>query len=128
MQSVDVHVFTESHEMYTHFQLDHLEGRDHLGDLGVDSKGTEKLPPCLIKQHVIDIWGVEIWLHALLTLAQSGGEWSASSPGRFTSKERTPIYRIGGCMGPGTGLNAVKRISYYSWVSNSDFALIQPVN
>jgi hypothetical protein len=73
--------------MYTHFQLDRLEGRDHLGDLGVDGKGTDKLPPCLIKQHFIDIWGVEMWLHALLTLAQSGGEWSASSPSRFTPEE-----------------------------------------
>jgi len=28
--------------------------------------------------------GVELWPHALCILAQSGSEWSASLPGRFT--------------------------------------------
>jgi hypothetical protein len=110
--------------MYTHFQLDRLEGRDHLGDLSVDDKVKGKLSLCLTKQHVIAIWGVEIWLHALLTLAQSGGEWSASSPSRFNPEENG----IGGWMCLRTGLNAVKRISDYCLESNSDFVLVWPVN
>jgi hypothetical protein len=44
-------------------------------------------------------WGVEIQLHAFLTSALDGGEWSASHPGRFTPRE-IPWYpldrRLGG--------------------------------
>jgi hypothetical protein len=43
---------------------------------------------------------MEVHLHAVLTLALDGGEWSASRPGRFTPKERVPWYpldrRLGG--------------------------------
>jgi hypothetical protein len=35
-------------------------------------------------------WGVEVQLHAFLTSALDGGEWSASRPDRFTPKERVP--------------------------------------
>jgi len=31
--------------------------------------------------------GVEVYLHAFLTLVLDGGEWSASRPGRFPPKE-----------------------------------------
>jgi hypothetical protein len=53
-------------------------------------------------------WGVEIYLHAFLTSALDGGEWSASRPGRFTRRERAPgTHWKGGWMGPRTGLDAV---------------------
>jgi len=50
------------------------------------------------------------WRHIghSLTSALSGGEWSTSRPGRFTSRERAPsTYCIGGWMGPGAGLDLV---------------------
>jgi len=52
-------------------------------------------------------WGVEVYLHAFLTFALDGDEWSASRSGRFTPRERTPgTHCIGGCMGPRSGLDA----------------------
>jgi hypothetical protein len=35
-------------------------------------------------------WGMEVWLHAFLTFALDGGEWSASRSGSFTP-EKTPV-------------------------------------
>jgi hypothetical protein len=35
--------------------------------------------------------GVEVYIHSLLTLAQDGGEWLISRPGRFTPGEKTPV-------------------------------------
>jgi hypothetical protein len=29
-------------------------------------------------------WGAEVWIHAFLTSALDGGEWTVSRPGRFT--------------------------------------------
>jgi hypothetical protein len=44
---------------------------------------------------------VEVELHAFLTSALYGGEWSASRTGRFTPRESTPDTRwIGGWVGP----------------------------
>jgi hypothetical protein len=38
----------------------------------------------LIKHHTIQVYvGVNVWLHAFLTSALDGGEWSASRPGHF---------------------------------------------
>jgi hypothetical protein len=45
-----------------------------------------------------------------LTSALDGGEWSASRPGRFIPKERTPGTRwIGGWVGPRAVLDAVMK-------------------
>jgi hypothetical protein len=33
---------------------------------------------------------MEVQFHTFLTLALDGGEWTASSPSYFTSRERTP--------------------------------------
>jgi hypothetical protein len=45
-----------------------------------------------------------------LTSALIGGEWSASGPRKFTSKERAPgTHWIGDWMGPGAGLDEVPR-------------------
>jgi hypothetical protein len=44
--------------------------------------------------------GVDVQIQIFFTSAVDGGEWSASRPGRFTPKERTPPYtfdrRLGG--------------------------------
>jgi hypothetical protein len=49
------------------------------------------------------IEGVE--LHAFLTLALDGGEWSALRPVRFAPSERSPsTHWIGGWVGPRAGL------------------------
>jgi hypothetical protein len=43
-----------------------------------------------------------------LSSALDGGEWSASRPGRFTSKERAPsTHWIGGWVGLRAGMDAV---------------------
>jgi len=45
--------------------------------------------------------GVEVQLHAFLTSALDGGEWSVSRPGRFTPRKRAPgAHWIGGWVGP----------------------------
>jgi len=42
-------------------------------------------------------WGVEVQLHASITSALDGGEWSDSHSGRFTSRVRAAgILMIGG--------------------------------
>jgi hypothetical protein len=51
---------------------------------------------------------VEIQLHAFLTSALDGGEWSASRPGRFTPRERAPgTHWIGGRVGSRAVLDTV---------------------
>jgi hypothetical protein len=44
-------------------------------------------------------WGVEVYLHAFLTSALDGGEWSASCPGRFTPRKKEPLVPIGRRLG-----------------------------
>jgi hypothetical protein len=41
--------------------------------------------------------GMEVQLHAFLTLVLGGGEWSASHPSHFTPRESTP-YQLQFCM------------------------------
>jgi hypothetical protein len=54
-------------------------------------------------------WGVAVYIHVFLTSALVGGEWSVSCSSRFTPGERTPCtHRIGGLVGPRTGLNDVE--------------------
>jgi hypothetical protein len=46
--------------------------------------------------------------HLLTSSVPDGGEWSASRPGRFTSRERIPgIHWVGGWVGPRAGMDAV---------------------
>jgi hypothetical protein len=65
--------------------------------------------PCLTEHHTMKAYGgMEVYLHAFLTSALDGGEWSASRPGRFIPKVRTPgTSWVGGCVGPRTGLDPV---------------------
>jgi hypothetical protein len=58
-------------------------------------------------------YGVEIWLHAFLTSVLDGNEWSASRPGRFTSKENSGTHWIGGRVGPRAGLDVVAKIKSF---------------
>jgi hypothetical protein len=54
--------------------------------------------------------GVEVQLHAFLTSALDGGEWSASRTGRFIPRERAPsAHWIRGWLDPRAGLDAVER-------------------
>jgi len=51
-----------------------------------------------------------VHLHAFLTPALDGGEWSASRLGCFTPRERAPGTNcMGDWVGPGAGMNAVMR-------------------
>jgi hypothetical protein len=53
-------------------------------------------------------WGVDVQIHAFLTSALGGGEWSDSRPGRFNLGERAPrTDSIGGWVGTRAGLDAV---------------------
>jgi hypothetical protein len=52
--------------------------------------------------------GVDVEIHIFLTSALVGGEWSASSPGRFTTGEKANG-SIEGWVGPRTGLDDVEK-------------------
>jgi hypothetical protein len=72
---------------------------------------------------------VDVQLHAFLTSALDGGEWSASRPGRFTHREGTPgTHWIGGWVGPRAVLDAVvkRKISSPCRESNSRTLIVQP--
>jgi hypothetical protein len=49
--------------------------------------------------------GMAVQIHAFLTSALAGGEWSASRPGRFTPG----TYWVGGWMGSRTDMDNVER-------------------
>jgi hypothetical protein len=51
--------------------------------------------------------GVEILLHAFLTSALDGGEWSASRPSRFSPRERASGTHYIGWVDLRAGLDAV---------------------
>jgi hypothetical protein len=56
------------------------------------------------------VWGSGCIIHVFLTSALVGGEWSASHPGRFTSKEiASGTSCIGGWVGPRGGMDAVEK-------------------
>jgi hypothetical protein len=62
---------------------------------------------CFTVHYAIKTYGgVEVYIHAFLTSALVGGEWSASRPGRFPSGESVPRTH---CMGPRAGLNAAEK-------------------
>jgi hypothetical protein len=65
-----------------------------------------------------------------LTSALDGGEWSASRPGRFTSREKDPGTQwIGGWVGPRAVLDAVvkRKIPSPRLESNPRTPIIQPI-
>jgi hypothetical protein len=55
---------------------------------------------------------MEAYWWSSLTSTLDGREWSASRPGRFTHRDRTPgTHCTGGWVGPRAGLDAVVRRS-----------------
>jgi hypothetical protein len=65
-----------------------------------------------------------------LTSALDGGEWSASRPGRFTTKKRDlGTHWIGGWVSPRAVLDAVvkRKIPSPRWESNPRTPIVQPV-
>jgi len=51
-----------------------------------------KFSLCLIKHHIRKIYGgIEVNVHAFITLVPDGGWWSASRHGRLNSLENTPV-------------------------------------
>jgi hypothetical protein len=96
----------------------------------VQVKVKVKLSLCLTMHHEMKTyWGVEVYLHAFLTSALDGGEWSASRPGRFTPKERAPgTHRIRGWVGPRAVPDAVvkRKISSLHRESNPRTPIVQP--
>jgi hypothetical protein len=84
--------------------------------------------------NVESIKGVlEDWRHSSthsLTSALDGGEWSASRPGRFITKERAPgSHWIGGWVGPSAVLDTVmkRKIPSPHRKSNPRTPIVQPV-
>jgi hypothetical protein len=54
--------------------------------------------------------GMDVYIHIFSTSALAGGEWSASRPGRFTSRERAPVtHWIGGWVDPRAGLGDAEK-------------------
>jgi hypothetical protein len=57
--------------------------------------------------------GRDVQIHIFLTSALVGGQWSASCPGRFMLRERTPRYpldrRLGG---PQAGLDDIEKLKF----------------
>jgi hypothetical protein len=84
----------------------------------------------LTKHHAMKAyWGVEVQLHAFLTSAVDGGEWSASRSGHFTPKERgRGTHSIGGWVGPRAVLDAMvkRKIPRLRRKSNSRTPIVHP--
>jgi hypothetical protein len=54
--------------------------------------------------------GVDVQIHTFLTSALDGGEWSASRPCRFTTRERAPgTHWIGGWVDPQASLDDMEK-------------------
>jgi hypothetical protein len=71
---------------------------------------------------------VEVQLHAFLTLALDGGEWSASHSSRFTPRERAPgTHWIGGWVSLRVGLDAVVKKTNSQPLPGLEPPIIQPV-
>jgi hypothetical protein len=71
--------------------------------------------------------GMEVYIHAFLTWALDGGEWSASLPGRFNPGKRTSsIHCIEGLVRRRDGLDAMKRKICPGRESNPDSAAVYP--
>jgi hypothetical protein len=72
--------------------------------------------------------GVKVYLHAFLTSALVGGEWSGILLGRFTPGEMVAgTHWIGGCVGTRARLDVVDERKISSPEFNPDSSAFQPV-
>jgi hypothetical protein len=71
---------------------------------------------------------VDVQIHVFMTSALSGGEYSASRPGRFIPGERAPsTHWIGGWVNPRAGLDDVERRKFLTYHdSKFDLSVFQP--
>jgi hypothetical protein len=94
----------------------------------VKVKVKVKLSLFLIKHHATKTYGeVEVHLQVFLTSALDGGEWSASRPGRFTTRENVPsIHWTGGWVYSIVGLDAVAKRKIPAPAENQT-SVVQPV-
>jgi hypothetical protein len=87
-------------------------------------EGKSKFVLCffLTEHHAMEAyWGVEVKLHAFLTSALDGDEWSASRLGRFTPRERVPDnHWRWGWVGPRAGLEITVEIINLRTVFSKD--------
>jgi hypothetical protein len=87
-----------------------------------------KLFLCLTKYRVMKTYCGSGDTATRTTSALDGGEWSASSPGRFSPRERaTGTHWIGGWVGPRAVLDAVVKRKIPSPCRDSNPPIIQPV-
>jgi hypothetical protein len=102
-----------------------------LNNLNHFNKVKVKLSLRLTKHHAMKTyWGVEVQLHACLTSALDGDEWSASRPGRLTPRKRAPgIHWIGGWVGPRAVLGTMVKRKFPSprGKLNPRTPIVQPV-
>jgi hypothetical protein len=99
--------------------------------LSLKVKVKVKLSLCLTKHHAMKTYrgsgGIAPYI---LDLVLDGGEWSASRPGRFTPRERSPsTHWIGGWMGPRVALDTVvkRKIPSSLRESNPRTQIVQPI-
>jgi hypothetical protein len=73
---------------------------------------------------------VDVYIHIFLTSAVAGGEWSASRPGRFTPRGKSPQYpldrRLGGPQGR-SGLRGEEKILDSPGTRTPTSSVVQPV-
>jgi hypothetical protein len=69
-----------------------------------------------MKHYAMKVYGgVDVQIHVFLTSALVGGEWSGSSPGRFTPGETAPCtHWIGGWVDPRAGLHDVEKRKFFT--------------
>jgi len=84
-------------------------------------KVQKNLSLCLIKHLAMETyWGVELYLHTLLTSALDGDEWAASLPCHFTPRETAPgTHWIESWAGPRVCLDTVVKRKISSPYVNS---------
>jgi hypothetical protein len=59
---------------------------------------------------------MDVYIHAILTSALDGDEWSAWCPGRFIAKERAPYTNwIEGWEGPRSSMDDIERRNSYPY-------------
>jgi hypothetical protein len=75
---------------------------------------------CLTKHHAMKTyWGSGGIVPRIFSSARDGGEWSASRPGRFTTRERAPsTHCTGGWVGPRAVLDTVVKRKILSPAGN----------